>query len=127
MMLAMSGYMIWSSRKRSNKSHFHKYGPTYLVVLASFFIMADLTRHVLEDIKVWPSSMKNGWGSAQYIHSTTCTTEVMRCLTKVGWVFTVAFTYLGFFLLIVGTLWNSNIVSKMKLFRAKWRQLRGIN
>lgn len=126
MMLAMAAYMMWSSRKRSNKSHFHKYGPTYLVILASLFIMADLTRHILEDIKVWPSQMKNGWGSAQYSHSLTCQgKEVFRCLTQVGWLFTVVFTYLGFFLLIVGTMWNSNIVSKAKLFRAKWRQLRG--
>jgi len=95
--------------------------------MASLLIMADLTRHVLEDTKVWPPILSNGWGAAQYFESATCTTEVFRCLTKVGWIFTVVFTYAGFALLMFGTFWNSNIISKLKLFRAKWRQLRGIN
>jgi len=128
MMLGMTGYMAWSSRKRSKKSHFHKYGPTYLVALASLFIMADLSRHVLEDTHAWPAQMANGWGAAQYKHTPECDgKEVVRCLTKVGWLFTIVFTYLGFFLLIVGTLWNSNITSKIRIFRAKWQQLRGVN
>jgi len=126
-MLAMTGYMAWSSRRRKKRTHCYQFGPTYLVAFASLLIMADLTRHVLEDTKVWPSKMGNGWGSAQYIHSDSCTSEVFRCLTKVGWLFTVVFTYAGFALLIFGTFWNSNIVAKLKLFRAKWRQLRGIN
>jgi len=127
-MLAMTAYMAWSSRKRSNKSLFHKYGPTIFVAFASLFIMADLSRHVLEDTHVWPAQMASGWGAAQYKHTPECDDkEVVRCLTKVGWLFTIDFTYMGFFLLIVGTLWNSNITSKLRLFRAKWQQLRGVN
>jgi len=31
------------------------------------------------------------------------------CLTAVGWIFTVLFTYTGFLLLIVGVFWSANL------------------
>lgn len=31
------------------------------------------------------------------------------CLTPVGWLFTVVFTYTGFFMLIAGVLWSANL------------------
>jgi hypothetical protein len=32
-----------------------------------------------------------------------------RCLTAVGWIFTVIFTYSGFILLITAVFWSANI------------------
>lgn len=52
--------------------------------------------------------------------------ENMAHLSPMGILFTMTFTYLGFALLAVGTLWNANIISKLKEVRTQWRQLRNI-
>jgi hypothetical protein len=85
--------------------------------------MADLTRHVLQDTKVWPESgWPGGRGSAQY--RADCHVENISCLSGVGYLFTIAFTYSGFILLAIGTLWNANIMSKLKLCKSQWRAIR---
>jgi len=71
----------------------------------------------------------NFFGSGQYVHnpSRNCISsnnEKMRCLTALGVFTTIVCTYLGFVLLAVGTMWNANLVSKLKDARDKWRELR---
>jgi len=121
MMILVNIYMIYCLRtKRKKGTFFHRYGPLILTVLAALFVMADLTRHVLQDLKVW----KEGpWpGSSQY--RSDCPHENVSCLSPVGVVFTIIFTYTGFILLFIGTMWNANIVSKLKQIRKQWRKLR---
>jgi len=119
MMIFVVGYTAYKSMDRKG-THWNKYGPTYFVVVASFFIMADLVRHVLQDVGWWPSGQ---WpGSNEYLPN--CPNENMSCLSPIGWIFTVFFTYSGFFLLFVGTMWNANIIGKLKAIRQKWRLLR---
>jgi hypothetical protein len=50
--------------------------------------------------------------------------EAPKCLNAVGIIFTYAITYTGFILLAIGTLWNANIVKKLREIRAQWRALR---
>lgn len=50
--------------------------------------------------------------------------EAPKCLNAVGIVFTYAITYTGFLLLAIGTLWNANIVKKLREIRSQWRSLR---
>lgn len=125
MMLILCGYVAFTIKRRYG-SHCNKYGPLYCVAVATPLIMADLTRHVLQDTKVWPES---GWpagrGSAQY--RAGCHIENMSCLSPVGIIFTICFTYSGFVLLAVGTLWNANIMTKLKDFKAQWRKIRSGN
>lgn len=61
-------------------------------------------------------------GSSQY--RAGCPNENITCLSIVGILFTIIFTYLGFFLLFWGTLWNANILTKIKEVKKKWKQLR---
>jgi len=82
--------------------------------------MADLMRHVLQDVGWWPSGQFPG--SSEY--RSGCEDENMSCLSLVGWLFTVVFTYAGFLLLFIGTMWNANIISKLKEIRKQWQQLR---
>jgi len=83
--------------------------------------MADQTRHVIQDLEWWPGG---DWpGSSEY--RSDCHDETFRCLSPVGWVFTVVLTYLGFACLVVGTMWNANICDKIQDFRDKWAELRG--
>jgi hypothetical protein len=51
--------------------------------------------------------------------------EAPKCLNAVGIIFTYAITYTGFLLLAIGTLWNANIVKKLREIRGQWRALRG--
>ena len=112
-------YTAYKSRSRRG-THWHIFGPTYLVTAAAFLIMADLVRHVLQDLGWWPSGP---WpGSSEYRHG--CESENMSCLSAVGWIFTVVCTYSGFILLFIGTMWSANIVSKLKAIREKWKALR---
>lgn len=60
-----------SARRSRQPTHWLKYGPTYLTIVAAVLVMADNTRHVLQDTKVWPSGP---WpGSSQYLSD--CTTR----------------------------------------------------
>jgi len=121
LMIGVNVYMFYKMRQRSG-SFVHKYGPITLTILAGLFVMADLTRHVLQDTKVWP---EGPWpGSSQY--RSDCNSETIRCLSPVGVVFTIIFTYSGFILLFIGTMWNANIVQKLKQVRTKWRRLRSL-
>jgi len=70
-----------------------------------------------------------GIGSSQYVISLekNCNhqnDERMGCLSTIGVLFTIVFTYSGFILLAVSTLWNANITEKLKKFREKWKQIR---
>jgi len=123
-MIGLSMYIGWTAKRRSG-THWHKWGPTYLTVTAGFLIMADLTRHILEDVGAWPERMgyHNWWGAGEYRDD--CSEETMRCLSVVGVLFTIVATYLGFVLLVVGTMWNANIVDKLKQIKEEWRRLRG--
>jgi len=116
-MTGITAYMVYTSKRRRG-AHLYKFGPTYLCLIASFLIMADPLRHVLQDADVWPSP-----SSGQY--EPGCHDETMRCLSGVGWVFTVFCTYIGFTMLICGTMWNADLIGKLKAMRDKWRELRG--
>ena len=48
-------------------------------------------------------------------------------LSPIGILFTIIFTYTGFTLLAIGTMWNANIVKKCGELREKWNELRGTN
>jgi hypothetical protein len=70
-----------------------------------------------------------GIGSSQYVvnpdrnclHSNN---ERIACLSTIGFVFTILFTYTGFVLLAVATMWNANITQKIRKFREKWKEIR---
>jgi len=81
MMLGISVFIAYGARRRSG-THFNKWGPTYLIVLASVLVMADLVRHVLQDTKLWPEP-----SSSQYRPG--CHDETFRCLSGIGIVFTI--------------------------------------
>lgn len=48
-------------------------------------------------------------------------------LSPMGIVFTLVFTYLGFTLLLVGTMWNANLCDKIDDICEEWAELRGTN
>jgi len=120
-MVAVNAYMLYCAlTKRKKLPPLKKYGPFCLTVAAALFVMADLLRHVLQDTGVW----KEGpWpGSAQY--RSGCEQENITCLSPVGVVFTIIFTYSGFILLFAGTMWNANLLAKLKDIREQWKLLR---
>ena len=102
LMLIFLSYMIYKS-KTKNGSKYNKYGPIVMLIFAIFFIMADLTRHIGQDLHFWALPM--------YKHN--CGNESLKCLSAIGWLFTF-FTYFGFLLLSISTMWNINIVRKIK-------------
>jgi len=121
MMLGLTAYVAYHAKTRYG-TYWHRWGPTYLTIMAGILVMADLTRHVVEDLGWWSPYQDNGWGAEEYREG--CPTEDMGCLSPVGWLFTIVATYTGFTLLVIGTLWNANICDKLKDLRAEWRRLR---
>jgi len=112
-------------RKYKYQKRWDIYGPVILTAIAVPFIMADLTRHVLQDTGVWPESGMGIWSSAQYSSHIPTSEENLSHLSFIGWLFTIVFTYTGFILLAVGTMWNANITQKCGDIKAQWRELRG--
>jgi len=90
-------YFYVKSSKRSG-SHFIKYGPLYLSILATCMVMMDLTRHVLQDNDLIHMSMYNEDGS----------------LTSVGIFMTVLGTWFGYTCLFIAVFWQINFIPKLK-------------
>lgn len=67
-------------------------------------------------------SYRATWSSQQY--NWGCHQEVFGCLSPLGWVFTVVFTYSGFALLFIGSLWNAKFMDKIAELKDSWRELR---
>ena len=116
MMIGITAYTFYCTKRRKGV-HFHVYGPTYLMILASILVMADLMRHVLQDANIWPEP-----GSRQY--NPGCHEETFKCLSSIGWIFTIFCTYIGFAILMFATMWNADLIGKLAAMREKWRELR---
>lgn len=58
-------------------------------------------------------------------HCCPLSDENLHHLAPMGILFTMVFTYFGFTLLAVGTLWNADITEKLREVRRQWRVLRG--
>ncbi|KNC77605.1 hypothetical protein SARC_09937 [Sphaeroforma arctica JP610] len=111
----ISQYVWWKCANQRKGTHMNRFGPFYLTLMAVPLVMADLTRHILQDSGYWPSP-----GSSMYRSGCTSHWHIL-CLSKVGFWFTIVFTYSGFALLVVGTVWASNVVPKI---RKAWRRIR---
>jgi len=116
MLIIMSLYTAYTVKRRT-LPHWNKYGPLYLTLFAVPLIMADLLRHVLQDVGAWPSPGSNEYRS-------NCSSENVSCLSVVGIFFTIVMTYSGFALLVFGSLWNANICDKLREIREKWKEIR---
>jgi len=119
MLTIMCLYTAYTVRRRG-APHWNKYGPLYLTLIAIPLIMADLLRHVLQDVGTWPAP-----GSSEYRPG--CQAENVTCLSVMGVFFTIIMTYLGFAFLLVGSLWNANICEKLREIRDRWREIRSEN
>jgi len=104
-----------ASLMRAHKAtHWQRHGPTYLVALSVPLVCADLVRHLLQDGGQWPSP-----GSDMFRPNCKHGVLGFKCLTPIGWIFSVFCTYTGFTLLIVGTLWAADFVPKLQ---AAWKK-----
>lgn len=140
-MLAVDLFMYYSLKnRRTDKGRCFYYGPVMLTTLAATpLILADLIRHVLQDVDIWkecdraPNVIWNDdclWSSSQYhctlppSHCIPDDMENMTNLSFIGVLFTIVFTYSGFICLALGTLWNADICSKCSDMKQQWRELR---
>ena len=125
-LLLTVGYLFYHARVWREGSCCKKYGPVTLAAIGALLIMADPMRHFLHDNHWWYLYPKHegDWfpGSAMYYKG--CEEEAWHCLSVVGILFTLVFTYLGFILLTIGTMWNADIVAKLKNIKAQWKELR---
>jgi hypothetical protein len=135
--------------------HLAMWGAFYLTALSVPLVMADLTRHVLQDSGYWESACP--YNTEKECVSASKTTEHSSCywtthdtappgecvnsdfwkpgssmyygsddkLSIVGVIFTVILTWSGYICLIVGVIWSANIHLKLKEIRDQWRELRG--
>lgn len=111
MMIGISVYVAYGIRRRKG-THWQRFGPLYLTLLASFLIMLDVTRHCLNDLFGILSEYRPD-----------CHEESFHCLSVLGIFFTIIATYTGFAVLIFASLWNANICEKVDDFKAKWNEL----
>ena len=96
---------------RGPYTNWRRYGPTYLLAIATPLILADQVRHSLQDAGIWPEP-----GSSMYIDDDSCDIHGLHsffCLTPVGWLFAIFFTYTGFGLMVSSILWSTNLIGKL--------------
>jgi hypothetical protein len=92
-------------------TNWRRYGPTYILLASIPFILADQVRHCLQDSGIWPEP-----GSSMYIDDDSCDIHGFHsffCLTPIGWLFAIFFTYTGFGLMISSILWSTNLFGKL--------------
>jgi len=119
---ALNVYMFYCAIKK-RKGKRYQFIPFLLTFFALFLICADLMRHVLADQGVWhPGPFP---GSSQYRPG--CKHQTVACLSLTGVLFTIVCTYTGFICLFTGSLWNANILTKLKQLRVKWIEIRALN
>jgi len=141
MMLLVNSFIFWSLKNRSRSRGFcHYWGPFIFTVCCVPLIMADLVRHVLQDTGVWEECDRPAnviwdssctWASNQFkcteLPAMGCLPtrdENMGHLSVIGVIFTICCTYGGFALLFVGTLWNAEILKKLRQIKEQWVELR---
>jgi len=112
MMVGISIYTATGIKRRKG-THWQRYGPTILTVVASILVMLDVSRHVLNDAYNILSEYRHG-----------CHQETWHCLSVFGVFITIIATYLGFGILIAASFWNANICDKVKDFKDLWNELR---
>lgn len=100
------------------KSHFWIWGPCYFLFLSIFLIMADLTRHLVNDS--WRLQNCEKVVIVGGIKKQTCEVHAVMNeylptgnLSVFGIVFTVLFTWIGFLLMAIGILWGLDLPRKM--------------
>jgi len=101
-------------RQQPRGSHWSTYRAFYLALLSVPLVMADLTRHVLQDADMWTAS--------SHMYRPGCEHHDIRCLSVVGWFFSVIFTYSGFACLVAGSFISADLVPKLK---DAWNTARG--
>jgi len=119
MMIAVTSYVWYRARFREDFPKYNKWGPFYLTLVAAFLVVLDPTRQFAMD---YTDSLD---ALSMYVDS-GCESETLKCLSPVGWVFTFI-TWIGFTLLVIGTMWNANLMDKLRDIRDKWRELREEN
>lgn len=117
-MLMVVLYLVWRGKGRRTGTKFQVWGPLVCMLIAFPLVLSDQVRHVMQDLDWWPANK----GSNQYRFG--CHDEDYGCLSVIGWLFTVVFTYLGFILLGISVFWNANIITKLKSIKETWKKLR---
>ncbi|GAX80203.1 hypothetical protein CEUSTIGMA_g7641.t1 [Chlamydomonas eustigma] len=106
----LAQFMAHKAAARKGKlTTWRRYGPTYLLLAATPLVLADQVRHCLQDSGIWPEP-----GSSMYIDD--CDIHGLHsffCLTPIGWIFSIFFTYSGFSLMMVSILWSTNLIGKL--------------
>mmetsp|Transcript_103328 Transcript_103328/g.287640 ORF Transcript_103328/g.287640 Transcript_103328/m.287640 type:complete len:196 (+) Transcript_103328:300-887(+) len=138
---------VWNKTKRSRKNmtFFRKWGPFNCLFLALFLMMADLSRHLVNDAwgtactsldrDAFPDSVIGFRDSAtgafqpvgkdyeKYCKSVNMGNEYTSSgnLSFYGWFFTIFCTWSGFALLFVSIFWALSLPQKVA---AQWRSIR---
>ncbi|KAG2486720.1 hypothetical protein HYH03_014648 [Edaphochlamys debaryana] len=113
----LSQYLAWKAQTRRG-THWQRYGPAWLTLIAVPLLLADQVRHCLQDSDIW-----TGPSSRMYRPDCYPVTGLhgFLCLSLTGWVFSILCTYLGFVLLVVAVFWSSSLLKKL---RHAWAQIR---
>jgi hypothetical protein len=122
---------------RKRRSHFAKFGPCYLLGLATLLIMCDLTRHLINDDFGTQCQDRGAFDKANPGASAYnidkkynfCYSVPMLdmdnpdgSLSTVGLWSSVIFTWSGFILMFVSIFWGIDFHRKLRM---QWRRNRG--
>lgn len=123
-----------TKKTRKNMSHFRKWGPCYLILLSIFLVLADLTRHLVNDSwgmqnckdvtpdnVTFPHLDKDLEYEVCESHDVASEYNDNGGLSVYGWVFTIFCTWSGFACMVTGIFWGIGLPKKVM---ASWERLR---
>eukprot|EP00397_Hematodinium_sp_SG-2012_P024272 GEMP01025272.1.p1 GENE.GEMP01025272.1~~GEMP01025272.1.p1 ORF type:complete len:147 (+),score=34.44 GEMP01025272.1:529-969(+) len=126
---------IKTKKTRKHKStHLLKWAPCYLILASIFLVLADLTRHLVND--AWgiqnckkdlpPPSPPPANFKYVICESHQVATEYLSdgSLSAYGWGLTIFCTWTGFLCMVTGVLWGIGLPRKIQ---AQWRTHRRNN
>lgn len=113
----LAQYVGWKGLSKSG-THWQRFGPSYLLLIATPLVLADMTRHCLQDAGIWTGMSSRMYrpncGPVSGLHG-------IWCLSVTGMLFSIAFTYSGFSLMVIAIFWSANLGAKL---RKSWANIR---
>jgi len=103
----------WTCKRTRKGSHCAKFGPVYLLLLATVLVMVQPTYFVVQGAYHWQNAFIHKSADAKY--------NFLFPNTAIGWIVQIFCTYLGYLLMFTGVIQTTQLHKKIG---KKWREQR---
>lgn len=103
----------WTCKRTRKGNHWAKFGPVYLLMIATVLVMVQPTYFVVQGAYKWPNAFIHKDANSKY--------NFLFPNTLLGWMVQIFCTYLGYLFMFIGVCQTTQLHKKLG---KKWRQAR---